>query len=49
MPVMIFRLLERPGAASFGMAMALSVVLAALTAIVVLWLDRARVGDIGRF
>lgn len=49
MPVMIFRLLERPGAASFGTAMALSVVLAALTAIVVLWLDRARVGDIGRF
>lgn len=49
MPVMIFRLLERPGQASFGMAMALSVVLATLTAIVVLWLDRARVGDIGRF
>lgn len=49
MPVMIFRLLERPGQGSFGMAMALSVVLAALTALVVLWLDRARVGDIGRF
>ena len=49
MPVMIFRLLERPGASSFGIAMAMSVVLAALTALVVLWLDRARVGDIGRF
>lgn len=48
-PVMIFRLLERPGQASFGMAMALSVVLAALTALVVLLLDRTRVGDIGRF
>jgi thiamine transport system permease protein len=48
-PVMIFRLLGRPGETSFGMAMALSVVLAALTAAVVLWLDRARVGEIGRF
>lgn len=48
-PVMIFRLLERPGQSSFGMAMALSVILATLTAGVVLWLDRARVGDIGRF
>jgi thiamine transport system permease protein len=48
-PVMIFRLLGRPGQSSFAMAMALSVVLAALTAGVVLWMDRARVGDIGRF
>lgn len=48
-PVMIFRLLQRPGQSSFGMAMALSVVLAALTAAVVMSLDRARVGDIGRF
>ena len=48
-PVMIFRLLSRPGPASFGMAMALSVVLAALTAGVVLWIDRARAGEIGRF
>jgi thiamine transport system permease protein len=48
-PVMIFRLLGRPGETSFGMAMALSVVLAVITAAVVLWLDRARVGEIGRF
>ena len=48
-PVMIFRLLSRPGTASFGMAMALSVVLAALTAAVVMWIDRARAGEIGRF
>ena len=48
-PVMIFRLLSRPGPASFGMAMALSVVLAAVTAGVVMWIDRARVGEIGRF
>lgn len=49
MPVMIFRLLSRPGEVSFGMAMALSVVLAAITAGVVLLIDRARVGDVGRF
>jgi thiamine transport system permease protein len=48
-PVMIFRLLSRPGPASFGMAMALSVVLAAVTAGIVMWIDRARVGEIGRF
>ena len=48
-PVMIFRLLSRPGETSFGMAMALSVVLAAITAGVVLLIDKARVGDVGRF
>lgn len=48
-PVMIFRLLERPGQSSFAMAMALSVVLAALTTGVVMSIDRAQVGDIGRF
>ena len=48
-PTMIFRLLSRPGQISFGMAMALSVVLAALTAGIVMWIDRAQAGDIGRF
>lgn len=48
-PVMIFRLLGRPGAVSFGMAMALAVILAAITAGIVLWLDRAQVGELGRF
>jgi thiamine transport system permease protein len=48
-PVMIFRLLGRPGATSFGMAMALSVVLALLTAGIVLAIDRARFGDLGSF
>ncbi|MDX1467763.1 MAG: iron ABC transporter permease [Acidimicrobiia bacterium] len=48
-PTMIFRLLGRPGEVSFGMAMALSVLLAAITAGVVMWLDRARVGELGRF
>jgi len=48
-PTMIFRLLGRPGQASFGTATALAVVLAALTAGIVMWLDRAEVGDLGRF
>ena len=48
-PIMIFRLLSRPGPSSLGMAMALSVVLAAITAGVVMLIDRARVGEIGRF
>jgi thiamine transport system permease protein len=46
---MIFRLLSRPGAGSFGMAMALSVILAVLTAGIILWVDRFRAGDIGTF
>lgn len=48
-PVMIFRLLSRPGAVNFGMAMALSVVLAVLTAGVVMAIDRARFGELGSF
>jgi thiamine transport system permease protein len=46
---MIFRLLTRPGATSFGMAMALSVVLALITAAVVIAMDRARIGELGAF
>lgn len=46
-PTMIFRLLSRPGEVSFGMAMALSVVLAVLTAGVVMAMDRA--GDVNAF
>ena len=49
MPVMIFRLLSRPGAANFGMAMAMAVLLAAVTAAVVMSIDRARVGEVGSF
>lgn len=48
-PTMIVRLLSRPGEASFGMAMALAVVLAMVTTAVVLSLDRARFGDLGSF
>ncbi len=49
MPVMIFRLLSRPGPGSFATAMAMAVVLAALTALIVLWIDRAQFGEIGSF
>lgn len=48
-PTMIFRLLGRPGQVNFGMAMAMAVILAGMTAAIVMWIDRARVGDIGRF
>jgi thiamine transport system permease protein len=48
-PTVIYRLLSRPAPANFGMAMALAVVLAVITAGAVLWIDRARVGEIGRF
>jgi thiamine transport system permease protein len=41
-PVAIFRLLGRPGALNFGGALALSVVLMAVTALVVLAVERAR-------
>ena len=49
MPIMIFRLLSRPGPTSLAMAMALAVVLAVVTAAVVLWIDRLQVGEIGTF
>jgi len=49
MPVAIFRLLGRPGVANFGQAMAMSTLLAALTAAALLAIDRLRVGQIGRF
>ncbi|MFP4311368.1 MAG: ABC transporter permease [Nitriliruptoraceae bacterium] len=49
MPVAIFRLLGRPGLANFGQAMAMSTLLAAITAAALLAIDRLRVGSIGRF
>ncbi|HUO45929.1 MAG TPA: iron ABC transporter permease [Acidimicrobiia bacterium] len=48
-PTLIFRLLGRPGGASFATAMALAVVLAALTALVILAVDRLRAGEMGTF
>jgi thiamine transport system permease protein len=49
MPVAIFRLLGRPGAANLGQAMALSTILMAVTAAAMLAIDRLRVGQVGRF
>lgn len=49
LPVAIFRLLGQPGALNFGMAMAMSVVLMAVTAGAILLTERVRVGDLGEF
>jgi thiamine transport system permease protein len=49
LPVAIFRLMSRPGAANLGMAMAMSVVLMVVTAAVMLAVERFRAGDVGTF
>lgn len=49
MPTAIFRLLSRPGTANFGQAMAMSTLLMVVTAGVILWFDRLRIGDLGEF
>ncbi|WP_224769324.1 ABC transporter permease [Nocardioides ochotonae] len=48
-PVVIFRLIGHPGAMNYGMALAASVVLAAVTALVMLAVERLRVGSVGAF
>jgi len=49
LPVAIYRALGLPGQVNLGRAMALSVVLAVITGVAVLLIDRVRVGSIGRF
>ncbi len=49
LPVVIFQLIGRPGAANYGMALAASVVLAAATAVVMLAVERLRVRSVGAF
>jgi len=49
LPVVIYRLIGRPGAENFGMAMAASVVLAASTAVVMFAVQRLRVASVGSF
>jgi thiamine transport system permease protein len=49
LPVAIFRFLGQPGAANFGQAMAMSTILAAVTAVAVLAIERFRVGELGEF
>lgn len=48
-PVAIYRLLGQPGALNQGEAMALSVVLMAVTVIVLIAIERVRVGRLGEF
>lgn len=47
LPVVIFRLIGQPGELNYGTAMAASVVLAAVTALVVLLVERVRVPGVG--
>jgi thiamine transport system permease protein len=49
LPVVIFRLIGRPGAENYGMALAASVVLALLTATVMLLAERLRGDRTGEF
>jgi thiamine transport system permease protein len=49
LPVVIFRLIEQPGALSFGAAMAASVILMAVTATAIFAIERFRVAGLGEF
>jgi thiamine transport system permease protein len=49
MPVVIFRLLGRPGISNYGNALAMSVILMAVTGIGFFLIERFRVGDVGEF
>jgi thiamine transport system permease protein len=49
LPIAIYRFLGQPGPANFGDAMALSTILMLLTVVVVLLIDRLRVGSVGEF
>ena len=48
-PVVIYRLLGHPGSQNYAMALAASVVLAALTATVMFVVERLRVPGVGGF
>lgn len=49
LPVVIYQLIAHPGEANAAMAMAASVVLAAATAVVMLLVERLRIGSVGAF
>ncbi|MCW2757826.1 MAG: iron transporter permease, partial [Nocardioidaceae bacterium] len=49
LPVLIYRLASHPGATTAGTAMAASVLLAAVTAAVMVLVERSRVGSVGAF
>ncbi len=48
-PVTIYRYLSQPGALNLGMAFALSSILAVVTALSMLAIERFRIGEIGEF
>ena len=48
-PVLIQRFLSRPGALNYGQALALSVILSAITAVSILAIERLRIADLGEF
>ena len=49
LPVVIYQLIGHPGGQNFGMALAASVLLAAMTAAVMAAVEALRVGSVGRF
>lgn len=49
LPIAIFRLLSRAGAANFTQAMALSTILMGMTAVSILAIERFRIGEMGDF
>ncbi len=49
LPVVIYQLISHPGETNFAMAMAASVVLAGATSVVMLLVERLRVGSVGAF
>lgn len=49
LPVVIYQLISHPGEVNFAMAMAASVVLAGATAVVMLLVERLRIGSVGAF
>ena len=49
LPVVVFELIGRPGSENFGMALAASVLLAGITAAVMVGVERLRVGSVGAF
>ena len=48
-PALIFRLLGRPGAVSYTGAMAMAVVLAVMVTLLIMLIDRVRLGELGSF
>lgn len=49
LPIVIFRLIGHPGAMNYGMALAASVVLASVTVVVMLVVERLRIPSVGAF